>query len=249
MNDLCWEKFADFFEKKGYRAMAPAWPHKDRSVEELRRDPSALAGLGVGEIVDHYERIVRAEPEPAFLVGHSYGGLFVQMLLDRGVGAAGAALHPAPPRGVLVTQWTSIRANSGVLTTWRAWRKVLRMSLPQFQYAFVNGLPEAEQRAAYERYVVPETGRIFFQSAFQSPATRVNFRNGTRAPLLITAGSEDHIVPASLNRTNFRRYAGSGAVTEFSEFPGRRHWVIAEPGWEAVAAKVADWFEQLPPRG
>ncbi|HLQ62047.1 MAG TPA: alpha/beta hydrolase [Candidatus Acidoferrales bacterium] len=244
VTDLCWEKFSLFFKERGYRTLAPPWPHKDRSVEEIRRDPSALAGLGVAEIVDHYERIVRAELKPPLLVGHSFGGLFVQMLLDRGLGAAGVAIHPAPPRWVPVTQWTSIRANLGVLTTWGGWRKVVRMSFPQFQYAFVNGLAEAEQRAAYDRYVVPETGRIFFQSGLQSPATGVNFKNSKRAPLLITAGGEDHIVPVSLNRSNFRRYAGSGAVTDFQEFPGLRHWVIAEPGWEEVAEHVTAWFER-----
>ena len=44
---LCWEKFSGYCEGKGYTCIAPAWPHKDRSVEDIRRDPSALAGLGI----------------------------------------------------------------------------------------------------------------------------------------------------------------------------------------------------------
>jgi pimeloyl-ACP methyl ester carboxylesterase len=42
----------------------------------------------------------RMLPEPPFLIGHSMGGLVVQMLLDRGFGAAGVAISSAPPRGV-----------------------------------------------------------------------------------------------------------------------------------------------------
>ncbi len=80
----CWESFDGFFRDRGFATLAPAWPGKERSIEAIRSDPSALAGLGIAEIVDHYERIIRALPEPPILVGHSFGGLFVQILLDRG---------------------------------------------------------------------------------------------------------------------------------------------------------------------
>jgi pimeloyl-ACP methyl ester carboxylesterase len=33
--------------------------------------------------------------EPPVLIGHSYGGLFVELLLDRGLGRAGVAMSPA----------------------------------------------------------------------------------------------------------------------------------------------------------
>ena len=72
----CWGPFVSSFEARGYRWHAPAWPGKDRSVEEIRSDPSALAGLGIAEIVDHYERTVRSLDEPPILIGHSFGGLF-----------------------------------------------------------------------------------------------------------------------------------------------------------------------------
>src|ERR1051326_5286998 len=185
MTPLCWEKMLGYFEGKGYTCLAPAWPHKDVPIEELRKNPQALAGPGVTEIVDHYERIIRGLNEPPILIGHSFGGLFIQMLLDRGVGVAGVAIDPAPPRGVLPmgTAWTS---NAWILFTWRGWKKVLYSSFDAFRYAFVHTLPEAEQRAIYERYVVPETGRIFFQAGFAlmdpRQAVRVNFRNPTRGP-------------------------------------------------------------------
>ena len=44
-----------------------------------------VAGLGVKEIVDHYESLIRALDQPPVLIGHSYGGLFVELLLDRGL--------------------------------------------------------------------------------------------------------------------------------------------------------------------
>jgi pimeloyl-ACP methyl ester carboxylesterase len=243
---LSWEPFLGFFRERGFECIAPAWPGKDRPVEEIRRDPLPLAGLGLGAIADHYERLVRDLPEPPFLIGHSYGGLVVQMLLDRGVGAAGVAIDSAPPKGVFAYEPTAFRSLLGVLLTWRGWQRVVRWS---FGYAFVHTLAPDAQRDAYDRFVTPETGRIFFESALapflpRSPIA-VDFSRPDRAPLLLIAGAKDHIVPAVINRRNFRRYARSGARTDFQEFPDRVHWIIAQDGWQEVAGFAADWFEGL----
>src|SRR5690349_5959813 len=96
-----WENYLDFFGKRGFAVSAPEWPRKQGDVEELRASAEASAGLGVTEIVDHYERLIGALDEPPALIGHSYGGLFVELLLDRGLGRAGVAMSPAPPKGIL----------------------------------------------------------------------------------------------------------------------------------------------------
>lgn len=245
----CWDKLVPFFEAKGYHCLAPSWPGKDRSVEEIRRDPSTLAGLGVAEIVAHYERLIRELPEPPILIGHSFGGLFAQILLDRGLGAAGVAIDSAPPKGVWPFEPTAFRALFGTLTRYILGSKVVRWSYGSFRYAFVHLLTPEAARAAYDRYVIPETGRIFFQSAIalmspKSP-TRVDFSNGTRAPLLLLAGGKDRIVPPVINRRNFKAYAKSEARTDFHEFPGRVHWIIAQDGWDEVAQYAATWLDGL----
>jgi pimeloyl-ACP methyl ester carboxylesterase len=246
---LCWEPFIGFFRQRGHECLAPAWPFKDLPVDEQRRAPApGLARLGVLEIVAHYERIIRALAEPPLLVGHSFGGLFVQMLLDRGLGRAGVAIDSAPPRGVLVYQWSALKSNSGALLAPFGWRRVLRLSFEDFCYAFVHTLGPADQRAAYDSLVVPETGRIFFQAALAPldprAATLVNFTNPKRAPLLLIAGSDDRIVPAAVNRANWRKYRWSPARTDFKEFPGRTHALIGQPGWDEVALYAAQWLER-----
>lgn len=241
----CWNQFVGFYTRRGYRCLAPAWPRKDRPIAELRDDPSPLAGMGVQEIVDHYDSIVRDQPEPPFLVGHSFGGLFVQMLLDRGIGKAGVAIDSAPPRGVFATELSVFRANLPVLMQPGARKGVVRMTYPQFRYAFANMLDETDARAAYDRHVIPETGRIFFQAALGARAVKVDFANAARKPLLIVAGERDHVVASGLNRSNFRKYARSTARTDFKEFPGRCHWIIAQAGWEEVAGYTASWLEEL----
>jgi len=246
---LCWDQFIPFFESKGFKCVAPAWPFKDRPIEELRQNPSAgLATLGVGEIVDHYEKAIRKEDNP-LLIGHSFGGLFVQMLLDRGLGSAGVAIDPAPPKGVLPFAYPSVlRANLRILATPGGWAKIIPTSFKDFQYAFVNNMPEAAQKAAFDKYVIPETGRVFFQTATAlfNDITKVNFNNASRAPLLLIAGLADTICPAAQIRDNYRHYARSTARTDYREFPDRAHWIIAQPGWEEVATSIHDWQAGLP---
>jgi pimeloyl-ACP methyl ester carboxylesterase len=246
---LCWEPFIRFFRARGYTCLAPPWPYHDRPVEELRRSPSPeLARLGASGIVGDFERIIRGLGEPPVLIGHSFGGLWVQLLLDRGLGCAGVAIDSAPPRGVLPLHWTSVRSNAAVLLTAMP-HSVTRLTVEQFRYAFAHTIPVGEVRAVFERHVVPETRRIFFQAAISildpgSPM-RVDFGNPRRAPLLLVAGSDDHIVPAAQNRSNFAKYRGSQARTDFKEFPGRTHWIIGQEGWEEVAGYVAQWLDDV----
>lgn len=56
----------------------------------------------------------------------------------------------------------------------------------------------------------------------------------------------DAIVPASINRRNYRKYASSSAVTDFREFAGRSDWIIAQNGWQEVAGFIADWLASKP---
>jgi pimeloyl-ACP methyl ester carboxylesterase len=250
LTSLSWENFSRYFEKLGYTCVAPEWPFRDKSVSELRADtPAALAKVGVKELVDHYEGILEELTEPPILIGHSFGGLIVQELLDRGLGSAGVGLDPVAPEGVLAVDWTVLKANSNVLFRWMNWEKVLTMSFPEFQYAFVNTFPEEEQKKYYDRYVVPETGRIFFQAAFAAidpqHALRVNFKNNERAPLLLITSEYDHLVPAHVTRVTYNHYKLSTSRTDFHEFPGRSHLLIAQDGWEEVADYVSNWLDEV----
>jgi alpha-beta hydrolase superfamily lysophospholipase len=241
-----WETFADHFTRRGFDVSAPEWPRKHGDVEELRAEADELAGLGLGEIVDHYARIIGELDEPPVLVGHSFGGLIVELLLDRGLGRAGVALSPAPPKGILVLPFSSLKAASPALAHPSKRNGVVTLTLDEFTYGFVNTFSPEGAREAYERYAVPETGRIFYEAGLANfslhPPTDVHFKNAERAPLLIVGAEQDHTVPASVSRAQHKRYERSPARTDYIEFEGRPHLFVVGEGAEEVAAAIDSWL-------
>ena len=240
-----WDNFSSFFKAKGYDVTAPPWPGKEESVEEQNKNPSPLLEtLGIGEIVEHYENIIRNQKEQPILIGHSLGGLIVQILLDRGWGSAGVVIASSPPEGVLSNYPSTMRSLRQAILT--PWRQIVRLPFTHFRYGFVHTLPPDEQLAVYREQIVPDSRRIFWQVAFKAfhNQAAVNFNNKARAPLLLIASSEDRIVPPQAVQANFRRYA-DGARTDFQEFAARTHWIIGQPGWEEVAAYAEAWIAQL----
>jgi pimeloyl-ACP methyl ester carboxylesterase len=240
-----WEHWVAHYTAQGFRVLAPAWPGVEGEVEDLRLDPSSMAGIGLEEVVNHYEAIVRNLDRPAVLVGHSFGGTIVQLLLDRGLGAAGVAIDSAAVKGVLPLPLSTLRSTWPVLRSPANKGKAIGLSPRQFHYAFANTLSEEESLAAYDRYHVPGPARVLFQGAFANfnprAVTRVDFRNDRRAPLLFIAGGADHIVPPKVNRANARLYRKSPALTDYQEFAGRSHLTIGQDGWQEVADYAMDW--------
>jgi pimeloyl-ACP methyl ester carboxylesterase len=243
MTPLCWEKWEPYFQAHGYKTLAPPWPLHEPSVEEQRkRHPYApLAALTLEQVVDHYRKIIRGLDEKPILVGHSMGGLIVQLLLADGLGAAGVAIDPAPPKGVISLKWSFLKSNWPAISLTTKLDQPATMSFEEFQYSRANGMPLAEQHAQYDRYVVPESIR-----AWKGPSTKVaaiDYKK-PRAPLLIIAGANDRIIPASLNHDNYDQYRKTPAVTDFRLFPGRNHWIIDAEGWQEVADEVLDWVRK-----
>jgi len=236
----CWHDFRGFLEAQGHTCIVPAWPFMDRPVEALRRSPDpALARVTIKYLVDHFDRLIRALPEPPVLVGHSFGGLIVQMLLDRGLGAAGVAIDAGPPRGVLPSL-RAIRSAAPVLFTPLGWRRVLTMSFDGFATTFANTLPAGAMTEAYERHIVPAPGRIYFQAAL-GIGNGVHFANPRRAPMLLIAAEQDRTCTPDMVRAMWRKHGKSPARTDMRSFPRRSHWLIAEPGWEEVAGATLAW--------
>jgi non-heme chloroperoxidase len=248
MTPHSWDKWIAHYAERGYDAIAPGWPGVDRTPAELRADPSALKGLGLAKIVDHYDPIVRGLDRPPIIIGHSFGGLVTQLLLNRGLGAAGVAIATAPPKGVVVLPPSTLR------TAWPGLKNPLNrnglapLTPTQFQWRFANTLGRAESDAIYDEQYIPGSNRAFFEDASanlsrHSPAA-IDFSNPSRPPLLLVVGSEDHVSPPGLNKSVLKLQRQAPSVTESKEYPGRTHFTAGMDGWEKVADDVLDWAVQ-----
>ena len=239
-----WESWKERFEQRGHEVLVPAWPRMEREVEAIRRDPSVLNGLGVAEVVEHYERIIRSLDTPPVIMGHSFGGLIMQLLLDRGLGAAGVGLSPAPVKGVLRVPPDLLATTFPALRNPGTRKKTVGMTPKQFRRRFTNTMDDADAEAAYERYYVPAAGRVIWQAALANvtpnAVTKVDFHKDDRAPLLVLGNDQDKTIPASVSKEAATRQGKSKAVVEYHEFAGRPHFPAA-PGWEAVADYALDW--------
>jgi alpha-beta hydrolase superfamily lysophospholipase len=245
MTALSWEHWIDRYESRGYRVVARSWPGMEGDIDELRRDPSSVAGLGITEIVDHYEKIIRDLDSPPIVIGHSFGGLVAQILLDRGLGAAGVAIASAPVKGILFLPFSTLKVSFPALRNPANDRRAVPLTPEQFHYAFTNALSEDESLTVYERYAVPGPDHVLFQAGLANfnphAASTVNFHNDDRAPLLLMSGGHDHISPPSVVRANFNLYRKARAVTDYKEYPERTHYTLGEAGWEQVADFSLDW--------
>jgi alpha-beta hydrolase superfamily lysophospholipase len=245
MTPRSWENWVDHYSKAGFRVLAPAWPGLDGEVEQLRRDPSPIARLTATRIVDHYERIIRDLDRPPIIMGHSFGGAFTQMLVDRGFGAAGVAIDSTPVKGVLRLPFSTLRVSFPILRRLANRRQAVPLTAEQFHYAFTNTMSKSESDRIYGRYHVPGAGGVLFEAALANfnprAAIRVNFANSDRAPLLLVAGGADHVAPLSVTKQNAGRYRRSRAITGYREFPGRAHFILGQPGWQEVADYALEW--------
>src|SRR5947207_6449199 len=192
MTALSWELWVKHYSDKGYCVLARSWPGMKGDIEQLRRDPSTFTSLGLPEVVDHYEQIIRELETAPIIIGHGLGGLVTQILLDRGWGAAGVAVASAPVRGIARLPLSMLKLAFSVLGNSFNSHETTSLTPKQFHRAFTDSLTETESLDAFKRYIVPAPSRVLLRTAFANftrhTAITVNFRNDTRAPLLLEIG-------------------------------------------------------------
>jgi pimeloyl-ACP methyl ester carboxylesterase len=255
LHSTSWQPWADTFRAAGFEPIMPEWPGVPDTVAEAREHPESQAGVGIDQVIEHHAQIVRNLGVAPVLVGHSFGGLVVQALLNSGLGRAGVAIDPAPIRGVLRLPPAQLRSALPVLGNPANRKRAVSLSPEQFQASFGNALPAEEATALHERWTIPGPGRPLFQAALANmtprgrAATAVDTRTAERGPLLIISGGVDRTVPDSVSKAAYKLYGKSAAVTEFREFPDRGHSLTVDSGWPEVARAALDWLSKQGIRG
>ena len=239
-----WEEWIAHYEAKGFRVLAPGYPGFEVEVEAINADHAIVEALTAPAIIDSLVEVVAGLDAPPIIIGHSAGGAWTQVLLDRGYGAVGVAMNSAPTEGVRVIPLSQVKSTFPVLKNPANHHKAVPLTFEQWHYAFTNTFDEERGRALYERYAVPASGRILWNSVLANwqPGPQdlhVDYKNDNRAPLLFVSGTDDHIMPPKVQQSNLKHYK-SDTVTEIREYEGP-HLLPSIDGWEQVADDVLAW--------
>jgi len=179
--DSSWDRWAAFFEEAGYAAVTPGWPDDPTSVEAARAHPDAFAGKSVGDVAAYQQMIIeRLDRRPA-IIGHSFGGLLVQILAGRGLSAATCAIDQF--RFGFANAVTEDEAHA-LYDTFH----VAGSGIPIFQAAFANINPASEVVADKKN---PERGPMLIVSGeldHQAPPaiSEANFKQQQKNTVSVT---------------------------------------------------------------
>lgn len=238
---MVWDKFERHFNACGYTCSIlslPAWDDPDWCRILHRQE--AKSGC-LQRLVDYYADQIEALPSPPILIGHSLGGLVVQLLLDRGIGVAGVAIASRPPQGV----FHGLRTLLQILTS-KSERlhgvRFLRMTPGQFSRYVAHPMSRQTAEPQYERLLGKVPQKLLISAAL-GVGSRLSFNQG-RGPLLLISGGDDRMVASSVILANYFHQRRSLAPTDYISFPGYGHLLIVQPGWERVADRIIEWLQQ-----
>lgn len=241
-----WENFKGVCDGAGYRCITTTLRFHDMDPQGVP-DPR----LGTASLLDYaedLEREIRQLGTKPILLGHSMGGLLAQILGSRGLAKALVLLTPAAPAGIMAITPSALRSFRSVHARWGFWKKPMRQTFDEAVYSMMHLLPPDEQRKAYDRFVY-ESGRAACEIGYWPfDPKRASYVDESRVtcPVLVIAGGQDRITPASVVRKVARKYRD---VATYTEFGNHAHWVVGEPGWEEVAGFAVDWLKrELPSR-
>jgi pimeloyl-ACP methyl ester carboxylesterase len=239
-----WENYRRVFEQQGYRCIAVTLPFHDMAPDDVP-DPR----LGTTSLLNYaaaVEQEIRQIGVTPILVGHSMGGLLAQILGSRGMAKALVLLSPSSPAGIIGLSFSVMKSFWSAQTKWGFWKKPMRQTFDEASYSMLHLCPAKQQKYIYDRFVY-ESGRAAFETGYwlfdRHGASRVDEAKVT-CPMLIIAGAQDRITPASVIRRVAKKYQ---AVTTYREFDHHAHWLVAEPGWQEIAEYVMAWIRQVAP--
>ncbi|RZJ49762.1 MAG: alpha/beta hydrolase [Chryseobacterium sp.] len=242
VNNTSWKNWKTYFEAQGYNVQTPSNPgHGGNPIDLKKNIPSELKNVGFDDTVESLVKFIETLPEKPIVIGHSFGGLMVQKLIDMGKAVAGVSIDGAPPKNVMAPistvkiVWPVVnffKGNSAFVGT-KEW----------YHNAFFNNYSKAESDKLYESIAVPESRKLTRDPLFKSSA-KIDLKK-PHEPLLFIAGSNDHIFPPEFSRNIANAYKDEKSIVDFKVFEGRSHFIAGEKGWEEVAEYILNWLGKL----
>ena len=237
-----WDKWVEYFTQRGYNCVAPSWPGHEGEPAELRAHPHPdLGELSLDAVVSKIEEMISALPEKPIVIGHSVGGLIVQLLSNKAMISLGVPISSVAPNMMMSLDWDFFK-NSISITNPLKGDKIFEMTPEGFHESFANTLSEAESKVEYEKSAVHDSRNVLRDSVLEA---KVDL-DLPHVPLLFISGEKDHIIPHELVEKNAKAYNkdGEGSMTTYRMFPNRSHYICGETGWQEVAEYIYGWLQQ-----
>lgn len=239
-----WKAWLAFFENKGYKVVAPPWLHKNDSVENLKKQNpcTKIGSITLFDLLCYYTEIIEKLPEKPILIGHSYGGFLVQLLLQKDLAEAGICINSFPPKGFTIFKFSFYKTILGY--TWKIFssKKTLILPYKDWQNNFFTNVSAEEQKKEYEKLIIPESKKAL-RNPFSKNA-KINFRK-KHVPFFFISCSEDKIISQKLAVWNFKKHRNVHSITCYKEFKNKNHFVILHPEWQEVAECISKWIEKV----
>lgn len=230
------DRFREPLEAAGHTCTAiDLIGHKDRG------DRVAVTGVSMSRFAADIAQLVARSEQPPILIGHSMGGLVAAMAAGRARTAGVIMLAPSAPWGVAGASMEETVSAVGLYGLGAYWAQAIDPDHNLAKQFSLDKLPDLEREAAFAR-MVPESGRALWETLnwWLDPFMTTRLASEPiRAPVLAIAGGQDRIhPPATVQRTALMLGA------DFQVFPQMSHWLIGEPGWDAVAGTCLKWLSR-----
>jgi len=240
VNNESWTEWKRHYQEKGYQVHTPANPGHEGNPAELRTKVHPdLVKTGFIDVVNNIVQLINTLPEKPLIIGHSMAGMATLKLVEMGKAAAGVCIDGAPPKNV----FPPFQTLKTVLPAFGffSFNKYFMGSRKWYDYAFFNTISDTEKEKAFEKLAVPESYKVSRELVLNS-FSNIDFKK-PHEPLLFVGGGNDHIFPPNLTQTIAGRYKNRSSRVNVKIFEGKSHFICGEPGWEAVADYILDWYE------
>ncbi len=187
---------------------------------------SPAPALAKTSLDDYAEDVtsVLSEIGPAYLVGHSMGGLVCQMMASKDMRVKKLVIvASAPPAGIVYVNGVVLGGFKYLVAAFLG--RPYTLTRTEARRFFLNKLPEE----SYDS-LVPDSPR----AAVGMPLMKIGKID---CPVLVIAGAEDRAVPVSVEKRLARKYGA-----EYAEFPNMGHMLMLEKDWEQPIRAILRWL-------
>ena len=227
------EAFRAPFEAAGFEVLTP----------DLRGHgpDGGVAGVSMSDYAADIARLCAEQAEPPILLGHSMGGLVAQLAARKARIQALVLLAPSPPWGVATSSFEEAATAFGVQIMGAFSSGAMEPDRGLMRTYSLDRMPKAERDAAVAR-LCPESATAIRETLnwWLDPFMTTSVGPGPiGAPALVICGERDVVhSPATARATAQRIGAAYQGMAEMS------HWLVGEPGWDAVAARILAWLSE-----